>query len=107
MDAIRPWSRRVQRWIPSTAPFAGRRCKPTTEQPSAAFLEALGDDLNTPRANAELFACVRRLETGGETERAQAKGELLAGAGLLGFLGADPEAWFHGADAGSPTGWRD
>jgi cysteinyl-tRNA synthetase len=64
--------------------------------PSRAFLEALCDDLNTPRANAELFALARRLETGRPAERAKAKGELLASGALIGFLQADPETWFHG-----------
>ncbi len=53
---------------------------PSTDQPSEAFLEAIRDDLNTPKANAELFACAKRLETGDAAERARAKGELLAGA---------------------------
>ena len=63
---------------------------------SDAFLEALYDDINTPKANAELFALAQRLKTGTATERAKVKGELLAGGRLLGFLQADPEAWFHG-----------
>src|ERR1700675_2871870 len=63
-------------------------------------MAALFDSLNTPRANAELFALARRLETGTPTERARAKGELLASGALTGFLQADPEAWFRGgADA--------
>ena len=66
------------------------------DTPSEAFLEALCDDLNTPKANAELFALARRLETGDAGERARAKGELLASGALIGFLQADPEAWFHG-----------
>jgi len=70
------------------------------DAPSEAFMEALLDDLNTPRANAELFALARRLETGTPAERARAKGELVASGALIGFLQADPEAWFHGgADA--------
>jgi len=70
------------------------------DAPSEAFLAALLDDLNTPRANAELFALARRLETGEPAERARAKGELLASGALIGFLQADPEAWFRGgADA--------
>jgi cysteinyl-tRNA synthetase len=68
----------------------------STEEPSPAFLAALDDDLNTPRASAELFALAGRLETGSPSERAQAKGQLLAGGALTGFLAADPEAWFHG-----------
>jgi cysteinyl-tRNA synthetase len=66
------------------------------DQPSPAFLDALHDDLNTPRANAELFAISKRLESGSEADRAAAKGELLASGALIGFLQADPEAWFHG-----------
>ena len=68
----------------------------STDQPSPAFLAALEDDLNTPRANAELFALARRLDGGTAAERAQAKGQLLAGGALLGFLQAEPSAWFHG-----------
>jgi cysteinyl-tRNA synthetase len=73
-----------------------RDVAPSTDEPSPAFLGALDDDLNTPKANAELFALARRLESGTAPERAAAKGQLLAGGALLGFLSADPEAWFHG-----------
>jgi cysteinyl-tRNA synthetase len=69
---------------------------PSTDEPSEAFLEALLDDLNTPKANAELFALARRLETGDGEERARAKGQLLASGALVGFLQADPTAWFQG-----------
>jgi cysteinyl-tRNA synthetase len=69
---------------------------PSTDEPSAVFLEALEDDLNTPRANAELFALARRLEGGTGAQRAETKGQLLAAGALLGFLAADPQAWFHG-----------
>ena len=63
--------------------------------PSSAFLEALEDDLNTPRAFAELHALAGQLETTTGAERAAIKGELIASAHLIGFLGADPEAWFQ------------
>jgi cysteinyl-tRNA synthetase len=66
--------------------------------PPAAFLEALTDDLNTPRATAELFALAKALETAhGEVEKARLKGELLAAANLLGFLEKDADVWFAGA----------
>ncbi len=65
--------------------------------PPAAFLDVLCDDLNTPKANAELFGMARRLDTAAPADRPTAKAELLAGAGLLGFLQADPDTWFHGA----------
>jgi cysteinyl-tRNA synthetase len=68
--------------------------------PSEAFLEALLDDLNTPRAIAEMFVLARVLETGNEAERATAKAQLLANGALLGFLQSTPSMWFQGgADA--------
>jgi cysteinyl-tRNA synthetase len=70
--------------------------KPAREQPSAAFLAALEDDLAMPAAMAELFALASKLETGSPEEKARAKGELLGSAGLIGFLAGDPEQWFQG-----------
>jgi cysteinyl-tRNA synthetase len=64
--------------------------------PGAAFMEALEDDLNTPEAYAQLFELGRRLDAATGAERAMAKGELLASARLIGFLQADPQAWFQG-----------
>lgn len=61
----------------------------------AAVLEALGDDLNTPKALAALFEIAGRAnkaET--DTQRAEAKGELLASGALMGLLQADPDQWF-------------
>ena len=64
--------------------------------PSARFVAAIEDDLNTPQAMAELFALASELETGDAAARARAKGELLACGALVGFLQADPENWFQG-----------
>ena len=66
--------------------------------PSAAFMEAMLDDLNTPKAYAELFALGQALETAADADKPRAKGELLASAQLIGFLKADPQAWFQGTD---------
>jgi cysteinyl-tRNA synthetase len=67
-------------------------------EPPAAFVEALTDDLNTPRAMAELFALAKTLETATKApERQAAKAALLGAGALLGFLQADPDAWFKGA----------
>ena len=76
-----------------------RRCAEvtaSTDAPSPRFLAALEDDLNTAQAMAELFALASTIETGTDEARAQAKGELLASSALMGFLQADPEAWFQG-----------
>ena len=69
---------------------------PAAAAPAPKFLAALEDDLNTAQAMAELFALASILETGSPEERARAKGELLASGRLMGFLHADPEAWFQG-----------
>ncbi len=65
-----------------------------------AVMEALCDDLNTPRALAELSALAKAVETAGsDTARGMAKSELLAAGLVLGLLQGDPEAWFKsGAD---------
>ncbi len=73
-------------------------------EPSAALLEALYDDLNTPRALSELLQLSKEANTAESLEdRSKAKGVLVASAGLLGLLYQDPEAWFaqidHGVDA--------
>ena len=65
--------------------------------PGQAFLQALADDLNTPKAYAELFALAQRLENAQDGQRPKLKGELLAAGRLIGFLKADPESWFQGA----------
>jgi len=67
-------------------------------EPGAAFMAALEDDLNTPKAYAELFALADALDNATGADRARLKGELLAAGHLIGFLKADPEAWFQGAD---------
>ncbi len=72
-------------------------------EPSEAFLDAVMDDLNTPKANAELFALAKLLETGAAHDRAAAKGQLLAGGALVGLLQGSPKAWFQGAADGDLT----
>jgi cysteinyl-tRNA synthetase len=64
--------------------------------PPAGVIEALSDDLNTPKAYAELFALAKALETAHGEGKTLAKAELLAAANLLGFLEADPDVWFAG-----------
>lgn len=59
---------------------------------------ALLDDLNTPAAITALHRMSDALATAdSDTERARRKGELLAGAALLGLLQQDPATWFQGA----------
>jgi cysteinyl-tRNA synthetase len=74
------------------------------------FWTALGDDLNTPAAMSHLFALANRArglmkaapdEADKARELADTLAALLEAGNFLGFLGADPAAWFEGgADAG-------
>ena len=66
-----------------------------------AFMDVLLDDLNTPKALAEMFNMARALNASNDNaERSQLKSSLLACGQLLGILAQDPAAWFAG-DAGS------
>ena len=70
-----------------------------------AFERALYDDLNTPLAMSELFAMADQLRAAimakDEAKAVRARDLLLGAANLMGFLTADPQAWFQtGADAG-------
>ena len=63
-------------------------------------VEALGDDLNTPRAIAALFELAKQLRLALMANDLEAafsfEKVLLDGAALLGVLQADPDAWFKG-----------
>ncbi|MBC6416321.1 MAG: cysteine--tRNA ligase [Rhodospirillales bacterium] len=60
--------------------------------PPAAVLEALEEDLNTPKALAVLHALANRAHRG----EAAAAAALQSGGRLLGLLPAAPEIWFQG-----------
>jgi cysteinyl-tRNA synthetase len=67
-----------------------------------AVLAALEDDLNAPKAFAELFALAHRANTSTDGgERQALRRQLLAAGGLLGLLGQDPAAWFQETGATS------
>ncbi|WP_405241176.1 cysteine--tRNA ligase [Lentisalinibacter salinarum] len=77
-----------------------RAAAPTAEEVAAAepavdFLEALEDDLNTPRAMAALFDMARRVNKAGDEAGRRRLGAVLAASGdVMGLLQEDPEAWF-------------
>ena len=65
--------------------------------PPQAVLEALEDDLNTPKALAELFGLVRQVNSASEPgTRTRLARDLRAGGWLLGLLQDDPQVWFTG-----------
>jgi cysteinyl-tRNA synthetase len=63
--------------------------------PSEDFLALLADDLNTPKALAEINRLGREAANCEDAEQAQALREkLVANARFIGLLKQDPEAWF-------------
>ena len=67
-------------------------------------VEALSDDLNTPKALAEMHALAGVLNRGSSTdERERAKAGLLFAGRLMGLMAHEPESWFKGAGGGDET----
>ena len=72
---------------------------------TSGLIAALEDDLNTPEAYSALFGLANGLRSALMDERwgavVQHRAALLEAGQLMGFLGADPDAWFQGgADEG-------
>ena len=70
----------------------------------AGVLDALNDDLNTPKAYAELNALAK---DAADKKTPQAKTTLLAGASLMGFLLEDPAAWLGYGGSSDDAAWID
>jgi len=69
--------------------------------PPASVIAALEDDLNTPKAMAEIFNLARALNKSTDaSERIKITSSLLAAGDLVGLLQSDPEEWFAGSDDG-------
>ena len=94
-----------------TGPARGDRAVDDPETaPPRGVLEALEDDLNTPKALAELFGLVRKLNSASDPgARTRIARDLRAGGWLLGLLQDDPQAWFTGDRTGDDPGdeWID
>ena len=73
----------------------------SSAEPPVAVMDALEDDLNTPRALAEMFDLARKLnKTDDIVVRQQNAAAILAAGDLVGLLQQDPEAWFAGSGDG-------
>ncbi|MGH6944478.1 MAG: cysteine--tRNA ligase, partial [Geminicoccaceae bacterium] len=69
----------------------------------ASVIEALEDDLNTPKAFAELFALARAANASADpAERRELKRQLLASGALLGLLRQSSQAWLKEAGGAGP-----
>jgi cysteinyl-tRNA synthetase len=74
------------------------------EEPGAAFLDALCDDLNTPVALAEFNRVARDLAKAETPERArELAAELLADAQLIGLLQQPADQWFAAGSSDEET----
>ena len=70
-------------------------------EPPQALVAALEDDLNTPKAMAELFGLARELNKATDSDEKQRIAASIYAAGdLLGLLQNDPEEWFAGEAEG-------
>jgi cysteinyl-tRNA synthetase len=73
----------------------------SSAEPPAMFIAALEDDLNTPKALADMFDRARTLnKTEDQAERQKLAAELLAAGDLVGLVQSDPEEWFSGSAEG-------
>jgi cysteinyl-tRNA synthetase len=73
------------------------------EMPAGVF-DALNDDLNTPKAYAELNALAKEAA---DKKTPAAKTSLLAAGALMGFLLEDPDVWLGYGEEGGDTTWID
>ena len=70
-------------------------------EPLPSVVEALEDDLNTPKAMAEFFGLARELNKATDPqERQRLAATMYATGELLGLLLGDPDDWFAGDDDG-------
>lgn len=75
-----------------------------TADVSEDLIAALEDDLNTPKALAELFGLARELnKTSDGPTRSALAAQMYASGELMGLLGSDPEDWFAGHVEGELT----
>lgn len=71
-------------------------------QAPEAFIEALEDDLNTPKAIAELFALAKAANIAtNPADKAIIKAQILAAGPLIGLLEKTPAEWFGAAKSAS------
>ncbi len=80
-----------------------RGLDPAPADADPAVLEALCDDLNTPKAIARLHELAGQVNKAADGDKAAAAGVLKASAAVLGLAQQDPEAWFQQATAGDDS----
>ncbi|MDX5365036.1 MAG: cysteine--tRNA ligase [Alphaproteobacteria bacterium] len=82
--------------------LADVKAEPANDAAPDAFVDALLDDLNTPKALAVLFDLAKQANTATDPgTKAQLKAALIGAGRMIGILEMDPEAWFAGGGAAS------
>ncbi len=77
----------------------------TDARPDEELVEALKDDLNTPKAIAVLHSLLSALNKADDAAgQAEIKKRLIASAHMLGLLYKDPEEWFRAGTAADAQG---
>ena len=87
-DALHSAQKNLDRFYTALHDLKDIQAAPTT--PAPAILDALYDDLNTPKAYAELNALAKQAAS---EKTPELKGALLASLNIMGFGFADPAAW--------------
>ena len=94
--------RMLDRLYGSLRNLADVKAEPANDAAPDAFVDALLDDLNTPKALAVLFDLAKQANTASDPgTRAQLKAALIGAGRMIGILEMDPEAWFAGGGAAS------
>ena len=94
--------RMLDRIYGSLRNLADVKAEPANDAAPDAFVDALLDDLNTPKALAVLFDLAKQANTASDPgTRAQLKAALIGAGRMIGILEMDPEAWFAGGGAAS------
>jgi cysteinyl-tRNA synthetase len=65
------------------------------DEPSEGVINAIADDINTPKALSELFAIVKNINNAKSDEESKRLASILIGsANLLGLMNESPQTWF-------------
>jgi cysteinyl-tRNA synthetase len=101
-DGLTQARRMLDRLYGALRNLADVKAEPASDAAPDAFVDALLDDLNTPKALAVLFDLAKQANTATDTgTRAQLKAALIGAGRMIGILEMDPEAWFAGGGAAS------
>ncbi|MFN3627849.1 MAG: cysteine--tRNA ligase, partial [Parvibaculum sp.] len=101
-DGLTQARRMLDRLYGALRNLADVKAEPANDAAPDAFVDALLDDLNTPKALAVLFDLAKQANTATDPgTRAQLKAALIGAGRMIGILEMDPEAWFAGGGAAS------